>query len=183
VDTLYNWVVAARSDMMNWDGLTYVLHPSAVTPVIVPVSRKSVHEFVKVSGTFDMYALHLGHSYTAYPGNPIRFSVTVNLSGINSAKEDEVQRAYASAQATFSVGPQNWNPPGDRNGPFWPSPRNGGSNWNVVPAGEGPTQAMTAYAVCAKLDNELHTPTGAECWVDKYPLGTPNHLFPKYNPN
>ncbi len=180
VDALYSWIAREHT---SFNLLNFVVTPSAVYPAVYPVGN-SVYEYAKAAGTFDVYVDEGARKYVAYPGNPVPFAALVSMSGVNSAIQGAAQSIFQSAEATYSGGPQHWNPPGDRNGPFWPSPADGGSAITTVPSADAGTDlAQVGSGVCGALQNLFHASFGTNCWISHFPSGTPTRLFPGYNSN
>ena len=179
LDALYNWISVNHTET-NY--LNYVLHPASVTPIIVPASGGGVFEYAKVRGTFNIFVDEGHRQALQFPGDPVHFTATVSLSGLQNAAQAAEQKIMAGANAVYSGSPQHWNPPGDRSGPFWPSPENGGQRMHLVPGPDRNTDlAITGEGVCTHIENAFHTSFGTQCWVDHFSAGTPTDLFPAYN--
>ena len=178
LDALYSWI-SVNHTAGNY--LNYVLHPASITPIVVPVSG-GVYEYAKVSGSFDIY-IDDGHRHAVqFSGDPVRFTATVPLSGLNDVAQIAEQKVIASSNAIYSGSPQHWNPPGDRTGPFWPSPANGGQRMHLVPGPDRNTDlAAAGEGACTRIEDEFHTSFGTQCWIDHFPASLPTNLFPAYN--
>ena len=178
LDALYNWITANHT---AGNYLNYIVSPAKVTPVVVPVSG-GVYEYAKVTGTFNVYVDNGGHHATQFSGDPVAFTTTVTLSSLGTSAQIAEQKIMASSNGIYSGSPQHWNPPGDRSGPFWPSPQDGGKRMHLVPGQDRNTTLGTAgEGACTLIENTFHTSFGTQCWIDQFPSGTPTNLFPKYN--
>lgn len=178
LDALYNWITANHT---AGNYLNYIVSPAKVTPVVVPVSG-GVYEYARVTGTFNVYVDNGGHHAIQFSGDPVAFTTTVTLSSLGTSAQIAEQKIMASSNGIYSGSPQHWNPPGDRGGPFWPSPQDGGKRMHLVPGQDRNTSlGMAGEGACTLIENTFHTSFGTQCWIDQFPSGTPTNLFPKYN--
>ena len=154
--SLVNWVSGFEGSVLSvgGGGLNEVVHPGTVTPERLPGSPGHFYSLDRMTGTVDFYITELGHRSVAYPGNPVRFVSQLYTDGNQSAAVWEAeQKADISATTIYSSGPQFYTSvPGNRNGPFWPSPFTIG----------GPEPDIAG--VCHGIQQITHVSMGGYCW-------------------
>lgn len=183
--------LSSSPDLGTYGGLNIVVHPTAVTPIVEQTEtngQAGYYTLVRVTGTYNLYDTGLKREYRAYPESPT-FSITVSVgaNNVSGSIAANVLAIQSTADASL-FGPNKYSvEPGDRNGPFWPTPSNGGSHWTVVPSGTGTGHADAGNGVCSRLESVLHEHEGTQCWIDQWPggdAGNPggqSQLFPTFN--
>lgn len=152
---LVHWVSGFEGSVLDIGGgyLDTVVHPGTVTPERLPGSGATYYPYSRLSGYADFYITELGHRSVAYPGNPVKFVVQVPTGGDTAATWEAAQEENIQATGTYSSGPQFYaSVPGNRNGPFWPSPFTLG----------GPEPDVAG--VCHGLQQITHVSMGGLCW-------------------
>lgn len=150
---LVGWVMTYESHLnLGWY-LDIVIHPGPVTHERLPLGGDHYYAYRKMPGTADFFLTMPGHKYLAYPGNPVPFVLQVNLNNQQNADGQIEQEIKMEAQGPLSAGPQFYAmDPGNRNGPFWPSPLTTGS----------PKAEVTA--ACEGFANIEHDNFSSMCW-------------------
>ena len=154
---LVRWVSGFEGSVLDVGGgyLDEVVHPGTVTPERQPDGPGRYVPFSRLSGTLDFYITEPGHRSIAYPGNPVRFvsQIAVGMGNINASIWEAAQKSEIQATGTYSSGPQYYTSmPGNRNGPFWPSPFTLG----------GPEPDVAG--VCHGIRQITHVSMGGQCW-------------------
>ena len=153
---LVRWVSGFENTVLGTGGgrLNEVVHPGTATPERLPVGTSHFYSLDRMTGTVDFFLTETGHRSVAYPGNPVRFVSQIITSGNLTASEWEAeQKADISATVNYSSGPQFYTSvPGNRNGPFWPSPFTIG----------GPEPDIAG--VCHGIQQITHVSMGGYCW-------------------
>ncbi len=152
---LVRWVSGFEGSVLSvgGGGLNTVVHPGTVTPERLPGSGSTYYPYSRLSGYADFYITELGHRYVAFPGNPVRFVANIPTGGITAARWVAAQKIAIQATGTYSSGPQFYTSmPGNRNGPFWPSPFTlGGPEPDIAGA-------------CHGIQQITHVSMGGYCW-------------------
>ena len=152
---LVRWVSGFEGSVLSvgGGGLNTVVHPGTMTPERLPSSGTSYYPYSRLSGYADFYITELGHRSVAYPGNPVRFVANIPTGGVTATIWENSQKLELSATGGFSSGPQFYTSvPGNRNGPFWPSPFTLG----------GPEPDIAG--VCHGFKQITHVSMGGYCW-------------------
>lgn len=151
---LVQWLSGYQSKLsIGWGNVNEVVHPGTVTPERLPAGGSSFYGFNRVAGTINIYITTFGHKYIAYPGNPIAFVAQVPTRGTSIAIAQAGQNIQIQATGTYSTGPSDYTSvPGNRNGPFWPSPFTAG----------GPQPEIGV--ICQGLTNVTHVSVEGYCW-------------------
>ena len=154
---LVRWVSGFEGSVLSvgGGGLNTVVHPGTVTPERLPGSGATYYPYSRLSGYADFYITELGHRYVAFPGNPVRFVANIPTGGIAAARWVAAQKIAIQATGTYSSGPQFYTSmPGNRNGPFWPSPFTlGGPEPDIAGA-------------CHGIQQITHVSMGGYCWSE-----------------
>ncbi|WP_163058142.1 hypothetical protein [Acidithiobacillus ferrooxidans] len=154
---LVRWVSGFEGSVLSvgGGGLNTVVHPGTVTPERLPGSGATYYPYSRLSGYADFYITELGHRYVAFPGNPVRFVANIPTGGIAAARWVAAQKIAIQATGTHSSGPQFYTSmPGNRNGPFWPSPFTlGGPEPDIAGA-------------CHGIQQITHVSMGGYCWSE-----------------
>lgn len=156
---LVRWVSGFEGSVLDIGGgyLDTVVHPGTVTPERLPAASggSEYYAYSRLSGTADFYITELGHRSAAYPGNPVRFvsQIATGMGNDQAAIWEAAQKISIQATGTYSSGPQFYaSMPGDRDGPFWPSPFTLG----------GPEPDIAG--VCHGFQQITHVSMGGLCW-------------------
>ena len=152
---LVRWVSGFEGSVLSvgGGGLNTVVHPGTMTPERLPSSGTSYYPYSRLKGYADFYITELGHRYVAFPGNPVRFVANIPTGGVTATIWENSQKLELSATGGFSSGPQFYTSvPGNRNGPFWPSPFTLG----------GPEPDIAG--VCHGFKQITHVSLGGYCW-------------------
>ena len=156
---LVRWVSGYESMLGEGGGhLDTVVHPGTVTPERLADGPGRYVPFSRLSGTVDFYITEPGHRYIAYPGNPVSF-VSQRSTGqgyIQPSIWMAADNIAMQAANTYASGPQFYTSvPGNRNGPFWPSPFTIGS------------PGLDTASVCHNMRQITHVSLGAFCWSSR----------------
>ena len=157
---LVQWVSQYEGPVLSIGGgyLDEVIHPESVVHERLPVGPSDpagYYAFERMTGTVNFYITKLGHHYIAYPGNPVRITVNVpdGMGATGPAIWEASQKIGMQATTTYASGPQFFaSDPGNRNGPFWPTP--------FTPGGPEPAIA----GACHGLQQVTHVSMGGFCW-------------------
>lgn len=156
---LVRWVSGYESMLGSGGGhLDTVVHPGTVTPERLADGPNSYFPYNRMTGTVDLYITESGHKYIAYPGNPVSF-VSQRGTGqgyIQPSIWMAADNIAMQAANTYASGPQFYTSvPGNRNGPFWPSPFTIGS------------PGLDTASVCHGMRQITHVSLGAFCWSSR----------------
>jgi len=156
---LVRWISGYESMLGSGGGhLDTVVHPGTVTPERLADGPSSYFPYNRMTGTVDLYITESGHKYIAYPGNPVRF-VSQRGTGqgyIQPSIWMAADNIAMQAANTYASGPQYYTSvPGNRNGPFWPSPFTIGS------------PGLDTASVCHGMRQITHVSLGAFCWSSR----------------
>ena len=133
--------------------LDEVVHPGVVTPERLPAGPNSYYAFTRMAGKVDFYITEIGHKYVAYPGNPVPFVVTVPSGSTAPIQWAMYQKTLIQSTNNYASGPQFYtSQPGNRNGPFWPSPFTLGH------------PSVPVAAACHGIKGITHVSMGGLCW-------------------
>ena len=154
---LVRWVSGFEGSVLSVGGgnLDTVVHPGTATQERLPAGPGAFYPYEKMTGYADFYITELGHRYVAYPGNPVPFVVQVatGMGNDQAAIWEADQKTGIQATGTYSSGPQFYTSmPGNRNGPFWPSPFTLGGPEPIV------------AAACHGFTDVDHVSRAGYCW-------------------
>ena len=153
---LVRWVSGFEQALDIGKGnLNAVIHPGTVTQERLPAGPSAFYSYEKMTGYADFYITELGHRYLAYPGNPVPFVVqtATGMGNDQAAIWEAAQKVQIQATGTYSSGPQFYTSmPGNRNGPFWPSPFTLGGPEPIV------------AAACHGVTTIDHVSMAGYCW-------------------
>ncbi len=122
---LVQWISHYEGRLRTGWILNTVIHPESIIDERLPAGGSGYYPYQKMTGAADFYLIGLNHNYIAYPGNPVRFTVQIETgdSDTQAGVWEGAEKVQIQAITTYSSGPAHYTSnPGNRNGPFWPSP-------------------------------------------------------------